>query len=707
MSHGHERASEGRSRPDLPIADRVAPAARGRRRSGLVWQSVAGILLIAVLASGLAAAAVEQRRIDLESDLLARQAATAAARAAMLGTWLEGLVRLGHRVTRSELVQLYTGGAAGQADSEPAAWLIDQTPFVSQLLQDFVAQHDLLGASLVTPDGNVILTTGGLPELPALPEGLDRFSSFTVTPVYELIAPPGISRSLAFDLLLPLLAEPGQDAASGLGAGDALLVMTMPVLPRVAELLAADATHGPMPAAQLVQYPVDGAPALIDGTRRLGQLPPDLPVEVAAEAVSPRLFDHWRGTARAPAALISPVGGTPWSVLQTTDRSELVAAIDDFTRLAFGIAAAVILLLGGAFALFCRATARRRRREQVAHEQERAAEAARYQGLFLTLAENLSDGIGVKDAEGRYVLVSPGFGRALGSPAAAIVGRTDAEIRTGMSARPAADHDAAMAPPSLPEPAGSRLVTIPVERDGQATSMALVVARPAPSLPAQRPTVPRTSVEVERGRQARQLIDGAVAAMVRAVELRDPFLLGHTERVTELALAIGRELALSEDDLETVGLAARLCQIGKIFMADSILSKPGRHTAEETLIMGQHVRHALEVLEPVGLEAAVTDAVAHMHERLDGSGYPHGLKADRIGLHGRILGVADVFCARTAPRVYRDQITTGQALYHLAGNPQRYDAAVVSALVAVVAKGGGRARTALPAPAARMKPDAA
>jgi HD domain/PAS fold len=337
---------------------------------------------------------------------------------------------------------------------------------------------------------------------------------------------------------------------------------------------------------------------------------------------------------------------------------------------------------------------------------ECAESARRIKRLDDALAENLSDGVGVKDAEGRYVLVSPGLGRALGSPAAAIVGRTDAEIRTGTSPAAAAEHDAALAPPVLPVAAGSGLVTIPVERAGQTASMALVVTRAAPS-PAGHPDVPRINLKAAGSRQARQLIDGAVAAMVRAVELRDPFLLGHTERVTELALAIGRELGLSEDDLETLGLAARLCQIGKIFMADSILSKPGRHTAEETLIMGQHVRHALEVLEPVGLEAAVTNALAHMHERLDGSGYPHGLKGDQIGLPGRILGVADVFCARTAPRVYRDQITTGQALYHLAGNPQRYDAGVVSALVGVVAKGGGRTRPELAAPVARIKPNAA
>ena len=195
-----------------------------------------------------------------------------------------------------------------------------------------------------------------------------------------------------------------------------------------------------------------------------------------------------------------------------------------------------------------------------------------------------------------------------------------------------------------------------------------------------------TELVLERRRRLSSVTQ-TVNAFVQAIELRDPFLLGHTGRVRMRALAVGRKLELSHDDLACLALAASLSQIGKIFTPDEILTKPDRHTAEEEAIMREHILHAVGILEHIDFDLPVVDILGSMHERLDGSGYPNGLVGDQIGLSARILGVVDVFCARTAPRSYRDHLSAGKVLYHLASNGQRYDLRVVAALAGVVDHG--------------------
>ncbi|MGH6942615.1 MAG: HD-GYP domain-containing protein, partial [Geminicoccaceae bacterium] len=139
-------------------------------------------------------------------------------------------------------------------------------------------------------------------------------------------------------------------------------------------------------------------------------------------------------------------------------------------------------------------------------------------------------------------------------------------------------------------------------------------------------------------------------------------------------------------------LAASLSQIGKIFIPHAILTKPGRHSEAEARAMRGHVAHALAVLAPIDFDLPVAAAIGQMYERLDGSGYPAGLKGAQIGLLARVLGAADAFCALSAPRSYRDQLGTQDALAHLVASPHLYDAAVILTLGEVVAAQGDARR---------------
>ncbi|MGI9501542.1 MAG: HD-GYP domain-containing protein, partial [Geminicoccaceae bacterium] len=192
-----------------------------------------------------------------------------------------------------------------------------------------------------------------------------------------------------------------------------------------------------------------------------------------------------------------------------------------------------------------------------------------------------------------------------------------------------------------------------------------------------------TDMIAARTRRALSLVQ-TVDAFVHAIERRDPFLLGHTKGLRTHVIAMGKRLGLSTDDLANLALAASLSQIGKIFIPDDILTKPDRHDPKEERVMRDHILHAVGILGRIDFEAPVADVLIQMHERLDGTGYPHGISGTEISLSARILAVADVFCARTAPRSYRDRLSAGKALYHLANNDQRYDLKVVAALAEIV-----------------------
>jgi HD-GYP domain-containing protein (c-di-GMP phosphodiesterase class II) len=204
---------------------------------------------------------------------------------------------------------------------------------------------------------------------------------------------------------------------------------------------------------------------------------------------------------------------------------------------------------------------------------------------------------------------------------------------------------------------------------------------------------------VEQRRKHERLIRATVDALIRAIELRDPFLVGHTRRLQRYAVAVGAALGRDDREIATLDLAACLSQVGRIFVPDHVLTKPGRLCEAEMQTMRRHVAHALRVVGPIDFDLPVRDAIGQMYERIDGSGYPDGLRGEQINPLARILGVVDTYCALTEARAYRGQLSAGNALLHLAENPKRYDVSVVAALARVVAVPGAAGQTQARAPA--------
>ncbi len=156
--------------------------------------------------------------------------------------------------------------------------------------------------------------------------------------------------------------------------------------------------------------------------------------------------------------------------------------------------------------------------------------------------------------------------------------------------------------------------------------------------------------------------DRTIEGWVQMLDMRDEETEGHTQRVTQMAVALAKEMNFSEEELQHIRRGALLHDIGKISIPDRILRKPGPLTPEEWAIMRQHPERAYEILSPIEyLRPALDIPYAH-HERWDGSGYPRGLKGEEIPLAARLFAVVDVYDALTSNRPYRQAWPQEKAL---------------------------------------------
>ena len=658
------------------------PVERARPRGvRFLAASTVVLLLVAALAYGLVALLVAERGESLHAALRSRLEALAAGRAEVIAARLDGVAQLGQRLSRSDLVRLYAHEAGLSRAGEPlGAALAAQAPYMQRLIDGFAAQHGLAGAALVGRDGRLVLASpgGGLADGGARRRALAAAagSGPGFTPLREGLA------GLVMDVVLPVavpqsLAERGRVELAG------ALVMTVPATARLAEILRPGPLHQPGERVHLLQAGDDGRPreAILDGAGVLRPLP-----AVAGGIAPGGPLPYARLTAPDGVPVLAvgvPVAGLPWTVVQEVEAATALAPLHGFRLTAAAIAALAALALALAFTAFWWRQIGGHHRELAVQYRDLAARIHKQRRLLESITGTIREMIGLKTPDGRYAYVNPAFARWLGRPVDMILGRSDGDLfdepavteRLAGSDRRALEGGTVEAEEGELDLDGRRyhLQTskVPLRDEGGGVVGIVAVARDVTEL-------------VEQRRMRERAVQQAVQALVRAIELRDPYLVGHSRRVEAACAEVARRLELSEPERTTLRLAASLCQIGKIFIPAEILAKPGRHTVEETRVMQGHIDHALRVLGEIDFELPVAEAIHQMYERLDGTGYPRGLRDGEIDLLARVLGAVDVFCARTAPRGYRGRIGAEQALHQLARHPDRYDARVVEALRAVI-----------------------
>lgn len=183
-------------------------------------------------------------------------------------------------------------------------------------------------------------------------------------------------------------------------------------------------------------------------------------------------------------------------------------------------------------------------------------------------------------------------------------------------------------------------------------------------------------------RWAQELTGGVLGetinALAAAVEAKDPYTANHSERVTFLALALGRAVGLDGEELCVLEHASRLHDVGKIGVPEAVLHKTTRLDEEEWAAIRRHPVLGAEIIGRVGMFHHVARVVRHHHERFDGAGYPDGLAGEQIPLLSRILTVVDAFDALTSDRAYRPAFDPDEALRILAANAgAQFDARLV------------------------------
>jgi putative nucleotidyltransferase with HDIG domain len=165
-----------------------------------------------------------------------------------------------------------------------------------------------------------------------------------------------------------------------------------------------------------------------------------------------------------------------------------------------------------------------------------------------------------------------------------------------------------------------------------------------------------------------------------AVEARDPYTTGHSQRVCRVALAVGRALNFSQDRLDTLATAALFHDIGKIGMPDSILTKHDLLTPEEQEVMREHVTRGAEIVGKFPPFQGAIPAIRSHHERWDGTGYPDRLGGEDIPLEAAIIGLAEAWDAMTTDRPYANALSLGEAMAGIrAGSGRQWNPVVVDA----------------------------
>jgi putative nucleotidyltransferase with HDIG domain len=181
---------------------------------------------------------------------------------------------------------------------------------------------------------------------------------------------------------------------------------------------------------------------------------------------------------------------------------------------------------------------------------------------------------------------------------------------------------------------------------------------------------------------------GSIQMLAGAVDEKDPYTRGHSDRVTRYSLLIAREMGHPEEFLEIVRVSAQLHDVGKIGIEDRILKKPGALTPEEFDIMKTHTTKGANILRPVAQLKDMIPGIELHHESLDGRGYPRGLQDAEIPLLPRIIAVADTFDALTTNRPYQqahDPESALRIIHNLSG--KRLDPTAVAALTAIYRRG--------------------
>ncbi len=337
-------------------------------------------------------------------------------------------------------------------------------------------------------------------------------------------------------------------------------------------------------------------------------------------------------------------------------------------------------LPGGYLALVEDVTERRKASEALRTSEER----------FRGLVETTSDWVWEVDRGGAYTYVSPKVSNVLGYDAGEMEGKKPFDFMPPAEARRGA---AAFNASVWKQEPFAFVENVMRHKDGHPLVMetsGVPFLGPDGELAGYRGVgrdITERKATARRLEQSVRKLERTMEAVIQAIsttmETRDPYTAGHQKRVTQLAGLLAKEMGLPPSQVAGIRVAGLLHDIGKISIPTEILSKPGRLTATEMAMIRFHPSVGYDILKSIEFEWPVADIILQHHERLNGSGYPAGLRGEKILVEARILAVADVVEAMSSHRPYRPAVGRDKALEEIVSHEgQLYDPAVVKACLA-------------------------
>jgi PAS domain S-box-containing protein len=298
--------------------------------------------------------------------------------------------------------------------------------------------------------------------------------------------------------------------------------------------------------------------------------------------------------------------------------------------------------------------------------------------LLDSINGTLTEYIGLKDNSGQYRYVNPAFAEAVGRTQDELIGLDDTAIFGFDTAKRLEKSDRRVIESRSHDTVHQEIYLQSKRHDLQISKMPFI--DPDGNLSGIVATFRDVTELLENQRRSERATRQTIEVLARAIELNDPYLAGHSRLMSALAVETAKNLGCTEEISKTVETASFLSQIGKMFVDQELLQKPGILTDEEKAEVEKHVEYSANILREIEFDLPIFDSIIQMNEFLDGSGYPAGLKGDEISLPARILAATNSFCAMVKPRSYRPAKSLEDVLSILDSVPDKYDPEIIQAL---------------------------
>lgn len=683
-------------------------ALKPEQRRKAFWIGMAIIASVAVGAMLWVAWGLQERERQYVANLQKRMELLASSQVQLIETITQATRQQADRVIRSELFRLYAaeidlieddvarivaGSLPGHPLRDELAQLSAQLPMMQNLLIEFTRISGHIGGRIVNRNGTVYIATDAA-TTPLRPDQLETVKKVLASRQDQFGPLRHTAHGLVLESFMPIF-PPGGSARDSQPV--AVLLLSRAVSDRMSEMSSGNRLIEKGESIRLVQQVAGGYEEIV----------PWLPGELRALR-APFALDEGQRLPFAERTSLSgeqhvysvgvPIPHMNWWIVAEADFGLAREGLRGERRVLISIAALLIVIFTVTFGAVWSKLIGNQDRKLAQHFESLAARIENQRQLLDRINGTIADFIGLKDLQGRYQYVNPAFAQAVGRSPEELKGLDDEAIFGYDTARRLEHSDQQIQ-------AGGELVTTDETVYLQSRQHHLQISK-SPLKDAEGRLTGIVSVirdmteMVESQRRQEQAMQKTVEALVRAIELIDPYLAGHSRLMGALGVEVAKAIGASGQEVAALVPAANLSQIGKLFVDRTLLFKSEALTAEERKEMEQHVVHAAKVLHGIDFGLPVCEAIVQMNESPDGSGYPKGLKGEAIAPIARVLGVVNSFCAMVEPRAYRGARSVEEALQILKESGEAYDQRVVAALESVVRSALGEKLLARHAPPA-------